>query len=255
MHRTLTFAFVLIGIGLAGLLVSRLIAKPAARPAAEQKAPHFVDSTPVQGQVFAYGTNVVVVNFDRELLPFAVVPDGIGISSGIFVTDPTGQSIVKDREPVIDGSRITLRANLASTGFVGTYHVAYDACFTEPEGNRCYRGAFTYTVDPALATRYVDRTGQTEVTVHMSALAFDAPSIRVSRGTTVVWVNDEDVEHFVNTDPHPSHTLFPIQNSLGLKKGETFKTTFTAVGEYPYHCSAHVPQGMVGAVLVEASPG
>lgn len=237
MHRTLTFAFVLIGIGLAGLLVSRLIAKPAASPAAEQKAPHFVDSSPAHGDRFAFGPNSVVVNFDTDLEP----------TSALTVTSPDGQEISTD-SATVDANPVTLRRPLNPIGAAGSYVVAYRACIPAEE---CRDGWFTYTVDAGLRSVYADETGKSEVRVRMSALAFDAPFIRVSRGTTVVWVNDEDVEHFVNTDPHPSHTLFPVQNSLGLTKEDTFKTTFTEVGEYPYHCSAHVPQGMVGAILVE----
>jgi plastocyanin/methionine-rich copper-binding protein CopC len=240
-HRTLRFALILIAVGLAGLLVSRLIAKPAASPPAEQKASHFVDSAPAHNERLGFGVNGVVVNFDFELnekSELAVFgPDDREISSGAAT---------------VEASKTTLRRTVNPSGAAGTYIVKYRACWLD---GSCDNGRYTYTVDPGLRSRYADQTGKSEVTVRMSALAFDAPHIRVSLGTTVVWVNDEDVEHFVNTDPHPSHTLFPSQNSLGLTKGGTFKTTFTAVGEYPYHCSAHVPQGMVGAVLVESSPG
>ncbi|MSQ26164.1 MAG: hypothetical protein EXR49_07885 [Dehalococcoidia bacterium] len=58
--------------------------------------------------------------------------------------------------------------------------------------------------------------------------------------------------HFVNTDPHPTHNGLPQLNSTALKKGESYAFTFSSPGIFPYHCSAHVPEGMTGQVLVQS---
>lgn len=73
--------------------------------------------------------------------------------------------------------------------------------------------------------------------------------IKIGNGTKVTWVNDDVVEHFVNTETHPAHTYFSNQNSRGLAKGRSYSNTFDQVGIYPYHCSAHATQ-MQGTILV-----
>jgi plastocyanin len=88
------------------------------------------------------------------------------------------------------------------------------------------------------------------VTVHLNELAFQEAKIMLSPGTRVTWVNDEGVGHFVNTETHPEHTYFTPQNSRELKQGESFTVSFDTPGQYNYHCSAHVPQGMLGSILV-----
>jgi plastocyanin len=85
----------------------------------------------------------------------------------------------------------------------------------------------------------------------MKDIAFVAKEMRVSKGTKVIWTNSDSVEHYVNTDAHPSHTYYPKQNSRALKKGDTFSVTFDTPGVYPYHCSAHAAS-MTGSIIVES---
>ena len=72
----------------------------------------------------------------------------------------------------------------------------------------------------------------------------------MSKGTKVVWTNGDGVAHFVNTDPHPSHNVLADLNSLDLAQGQSYSFTFTEVGEWGYHCSAHY-LSMVGRVIVQ----
>ena len=39
--------------------------------------------------------------------------------------------------------------------------------------------------------------------------------------------------------------------ALVFSPGESFSTTFTEAGEYPYYCEPHRGAGMVGKVIVE----
>ena len=66
--------------------------------------------------------------------------------------------------------------------------------------------------------------------------------------TGVDWL--EDAGHFINTESHPEHTYFPEQSSTEIKKGGDFSLVFEKPGQYNYHCSAHVPQGMLGSIIV-----
>ncbi|OGH03188.1 MAG: hypothetical protein A2798_00665 [Candidatus Levybacteria bacterium RIFCSPHIGHO2_01_FULL_37_17] len=93
-------------------------------------------------------------------------------------------------------------------------------------------------------------TGQKEVTIKLSNIMFDPKDIKISKGTKVTWVNDESIEHYVNTDSHPAHTYYLEQNSKALGKGDSYSLTFDTAGIYPYHCSAHADT-MIGSILVE----
>ena len=72
--------------------------------------------------------------------------------------------------------------------------------------------------------------------------------IVVDRGTTVTWINQDGVEHFVNSDPHPSHNAVLDLNSKPLNEGDSYSFTFESAGEYGYHCSAHT--NMTGKIVV-----
>lgn len=80
---------------------------------------------------------------------------------------------------------------------------------------------------------------------------FEPPRIIVSPGTTVIWVNDDPVVHFVNTDPHPSHNVLADMNSTALRQGESYSHTFEEPGAWGYHCSAHFDLGMIAQILVK----
>ncbi|OGH24271.1 MAG: hypothetical protein A3B47_04865 [Candidatus Levybacteria bacterium RIFCSPLOWO2_01_FULL_39_24] len=92
--------------------------------------------------------------------------------------------------------------------------------------------------------------GQNEITIRMSEIQFMPKNLKIGKGTKVTWVNNDEVEHFVNTDSHPAHTYFPNQNSKALKTGDTYSVTFSDTGIYLYHCSAHA-DSMIGSILVE----
>lgn len=91
---------------------------------------------------------------------------------------------------------------------------------------------------------------QKEVQIKMSEIKFNPQNLKISKGTRVTWVNDDGVEHYVNTDSHPAHTYYLPQNSKSLAKGESFSVSFEESGIYPYHCSAHADT-MSGNILVE----
>jgi plastocyanin len=131
----------------------------------------------------------------------------------------------------------------------GEYQVRYKACWPDKS---CHDGQFSFAIDSSKQAEYQDMRGQSEVTIHMKDLMFQQSRILISPGTKVTWVNDEPVGHFVNTETHPEHTYFTPQNSREIKHSESFTTTFDLPGQYNYHCSAHVPEGMLGSIVVSA---
>jgi plastocyanin len=77
--------------------------------------------------------------------------------------------------------------------------------------------------------------------VKIDNFVFGPTAITVPVGTTVTWVNRDDIPHtVVSTDK--------VFKSKVLDTDEKFSFTFTKAGEYPYFCSIH-PK-MTGKVVV-----
>ena len=206
-----------------------------------KKSAHYESNTPEHGSTLAGVPINVVINFNFDLAK----PSEITIEK-----DPStgsGQAEYGVGETIIDEDKLSMRRNMAPNAPDGIYTVNYNACW--PDGS-CHDGYFQFAIDRSLSSQYEDMTGQKEITIRMSDIAFVPMNIKVSKGTKITWINDEDIEHFVNTESHPAHTYYPEQNSRGLQKGDTYSVTFTGSGIYPYHCSAHADT-MQGSIIVE----
>ncbi|MDE3192633.1 MAG: cupredoxin domain-containing protein [Chloroflexota bacterium] len=81
------------------------------------------------------------------------------------------------------------------------------------------------------------------VTVEMAEDFFTPKTITVAAGTTVVWENVGEEDHDVQAKDGSFGS-----NRLG--PGDSFSHTFTKPGTYPYFCTPHVGDGMVGEVDV-----
>ena len=81
------------------------------------------------------------------------------------------------------------------------------------------------------------------VTIKISNFTFNAATITVPVGTTVTWVNEDDIPHTVVA----SDKIF---RSKVLDTDEKFAFTFAAPGAFGYFCSIH--PHMVGKVVVKA---
>jgi len=201
----------------------------------EKKTPHFESSTPASNMVLAGVPPNVTIDFNFDLAQGSAIEIlGNGTDYGVG-------------ETTIDDNKLAMRRSMKQEAPDGSYLVKYTACW--PDGS-CHDGQFGFQVDRARASGYIDLRNQAEVTVKMSHIMFAPMELRISKGTKVTWVNDDEVEHFVNTDSHPAHTHVLAFNSRGLKKGDTFQFTFNEPGAYPYHCSAHAST-MTGMITVE----
>ncbi len=72
------------------------------------------------------------------------------------------------------------------------------------------------------------------VTVHMTGYAFVPSTLTVPAGSTVTWVNDDDVFHTVTSD----ETGGPL-DSPHVLKGQTYVHVFNDEGTFAYHCTPH----------------
>jgi plastocyanin len=80
--------------------------------------------------------------------------------------------------------------------------------------------------------------------------AFSPAEVTVRAGTTVRWVNEQDVFHTVtSTDsPAPRRPNGLFNRSL-FARGQTFEYTFRRAGTYHYYCQPH-SEFMAGTVHV-----
>jgi plastocyanin/methionine-rich copper-binding protein CopC len=200
-----------------------------------QKSAHYESNTPEHGALLAAAPINVVIDFNFDLAApssISITKDGKEYGTG---------------ELSIDQNKLSMRRSVDPAAPDGLYEVSYKACWPDKS---CHDGHFEFVIDRSLASSYEDLTGKKEVTIKMSEIMFKPENIKVDAGTKITWINDEAVEHYINTDSHPAHTYFPSQNSRSLKLGESYSVTFTDVGIYPYHCSAHA-ENMKGNILVQ----
>ena len=85
-----------------------------------------------------------------------------------------------------------------------------------------------------------------EVEVKIDNFTFAPQRLVVKAGTTITWINDDDIPHTV-----ASSTKLFKSNALDTK--DKFSFTFTTPGAYEYFCSLH--PHMTGAIVVEAATG
>lgn len=82
-------------------------------------------------------------------------------------------------------------------------------------------------------------------TVKIDNFVFGPETLTVPVGTTVTWINQDDIPHTIVADD--KHTF----KSKVLDSDERFSFTFTKPGEFGYFCSLH--PHMVGKVIVKAA--
>ena len=84
-----------------------------------------------------------------------------------------------------------------------------------------------------------------EIEVKIDNFTFAPQTITVKAGTTVTWVNEDDIPHTVVSTGH--------FRSKPLDTGDKFTFTFTTAGSFVYFCSLH--PHMQASITVEATTG
>jgi plastocyanin len=99
--------------------------------------------------------------------------------------------------------------------------------------------ALLVAASPAVAA--TEGPSATSAEVKIDNFSFGPQELNVAVGTTVLWINRDDIPHtVVSTDG--------VFKSKVRDTDETFSYTFTKAGTYPYYCSVH-PK-MTGKVVV-----
>ena len=78
--------------------------------------------------------------------------------------------------------------------------------------------------------------------VHIDNFTFTPQEITITRGTTLTWVNDDDIPHAIAA----SNKAF---RSKAMDTEQKFSFTFSEPGTYEYFCSLH--PHMQGKVIVK----
>lgn len=94
-----------------------------------------------------------------------------------------------------------------------------------------------------------DLTSQSQVSMDIRNYAYTKPNIKIKKGTTVTWTNQDSVRHNVMLDHDDSGSAHDAPAKTEVKptvfagplltKGESYSFTFNEVGDDPYHCSPH----------------
>jgi len=78
--------------------------------------------------------------------------------------------------------------------------------------------------------------------IRIDNFTFVPPVVKIAVGTTVTWVNRDDI-------PHTAVSTEKVFKSKVLDTDDKFSYTFTKAGTFPYFCSLH-PK-MTGQVVVQ----
>jgi len=81
--------------------------------------------------------------------------------------------------------------------------------------------------------------------VKIGNFTFGPQELKVKSGTTVIWINEDDIPHTVVS---PNNF-----RSKALDSEDKYSFTFTTPGTYKYFCSLH--PHMTGTIVVEAVAG
>jgi plastocyanin len=100
-------------------------------------------------------------------------------------------------------------------------------------------GLFTLIVLGSASRAAADSNGTAEVTI--DNFSFTPETLTVNPGTTVTWINHDDLPHTIASDDK-------VLKSRALDTDEKFAYTFTKPGTYAYFCSLH-PK-MVAKIVV-----
>jgi plastocyanin len=88
-----------------------------------------------------------------------------------------------------------------------------------------------------------EKAPSSPVEVKIDNFAFEPATLTVVAGTTVKWVNHDDIPHTVVSEDKSTF------RSRALDTDESFSYTFSKPGTYPYFCSIH-PK-MTATVIVQ----
>ena len=90
-----------------------------------------------------------------------------------------------------------------------------------------------------------------QAVVEITKDGFNPATLTVKKGTKVVWINKDEAEHRVASNPYPTHTGLPgLDSKKNITQGESYSYTFDKGGLFGYHDHLN-PVKFKGTVIVE----
>jgi len=170
-------------------------------------------------EVVSDGPGWIVIHAQAEGSPGPVIGHAA-------VSDGTNMDVVVEID--VEAATETLYAMLhTDAGTEGEYEFPGDDGPVSVEGE---------IVTPSF--QVIEEMGDV-VTVMALDSFFEAKTMTVTVGTTVLWENGGDLPHTVTSDDD-------IFDSGNMEPGDTFEFTFDEAGEFPYYCVYHGAPGGVG---------
>jgi amicyanin len=108
-------------------------------------------------------------------------------------------------------------------------------------------GAATAAVLAAVVLPGHAQTAAPVSAVSIDNFTFTPPSLTVKAGTTVTWINKDDIPHGIAS----SNNAFT--KSKALDTDDSYSFTFTTPGTYQYFCYVH--PHMTGMIVVQPGNG
>ena len=88
-------------------------------------------------------------------------------------------------------------------------------------------------------------------TVEIVGGGFQPQTIKVKKGSSVMWVNSDNHSHHIVADPYPTgDSLKSLNSGEPITEGESYTTSFDDAGTFHYHDQTD-PTGFKGTVIVE----
>jgi plastocyanin len=72
-------------------------------------------------------------------------------------------------------------------------------------------------------------------------MSYQPKHLRVKRGATVAWVNDDLAVHTVTSGHERTPTFAPLQSPV-MTRGQVYEYAFNEPGRYEYLCLPHMDQ-------------
>jgi plastocyanin len=219
-------------------------AMAAAMPSVSVADQPIKDDTVTVAKVVSNGPGWIVIHADKNGAPGPVL----------------GYAAVKDGENddvvvklAAEGRTETLYAMLhTDAGKVGTYEfpgadvpVAMNGMVITP-AFKVTGGASQGTAPSQATAASQGAVAGQSAAIKLVNFKFTPAQLTVKVGTTVVWTSEDNVPHTVTADDGSF-------DSGNLKKGDSFKFTFTKAGKFPYYCAYHGTAGgggMSGTITV-----
>ena len=108
-------------------------------------------------------------------------------------------------------------------------------------------GAATATMLAAVVLPSWAQNAASAGAVSIDNFTFTPPTLTVKAGTTVTWINKDDIPHGIASDDNA------FARSKALDTDDRFSFTFTTPGTYKYFCYVH--PHMTGTIVVQAATG